>query len=170
MEPLLGSLMLFPFDWAPRGWARCDGSLLSISQYTALFSLIGTTYGGDGRTTFALPDLRGRAPIHDGSGPGLTPKTIGEQGGAETATLTANNLPPHSHGVQASAAAASKSPAGQVPAYTDQGSSYGAPDGTVMNAGMVQPNQSAVAPISTSAPYLAMNYCIALEGVFPSRS
>ena len=83
MEPLLGMIQLFGFDWAPTGWARCDGQLLSISQNTALFSLLGTTYGGDGRTTFALPDLRGRAPIHDGDAPGLSSRSLGEVGGQE---------------------------------------------------------------------------------------
>ena len=92
MEPILGSITLFGFDWAPVGWARCDGTLLSISSNTALFSLLGTTYGGDGKTTFALPDLRGRAPMHDGTGPGLSPKVIGQAGGTESVTLTRSGV------------------------------------------------------------------------------
>src|SRR3954453_15415824 len=171
VDPILASIMLFGFDWAPRGWMRCDGMLLAISSNTALFSLIGTTYGGDGRTTFALPDLRGRAPIHDGSGNGLTPRTAGEVGGAESGTLTSANVAPHSHGVAATATATSKNPSGNVPAYTDQGSSYGAADGSfAMAAGMIQPNTGGPTPVATMTPFLAMNYCICVEGIYPSRS
>ena len=169
MEPILGSITLFAFDWAPNGWARCDGTLLSISSNTALFSLLGTTYGGNGQTTFALPDLRGRAPIHDGTGPGLSPKVIGEMGGTENVTLTAANVAPHTHTVAASATASSKSPSGMVPGYTDGGSSYGTSDGTTMAPTMVQPNAGGPTPVDIESPYLAMNYCIAVEGVYPSR-
>jgi microcystin-dependent protein len=169
MEPLLGMIQLFGFDWAPNGWARCDGQLLAISENTALLSLLGTTYGGDGRTTFALPDLRGRAPIHDGGAPGLTPRSLGEVGGQEQVSLTnPNQLPPHTHGVQGSATAASKNPAGAVPAYNDQGSAYGAPDGTAMATNMTQPTGTS-APIDSMPPFLAMNYCIAVEGIYPTR-
>lgn len=96
-DPLLGEIMLFAGNFAPRGWALCNGQLLAISQNQALFSILGTTYGGDGRTTFALPDLRGRLPMHAGSGPGLTPRRLGEMGGAETRTLNINQLPAHTH-------------------------------------------------------------------------
>lgn len=168
MDPILGSIQLFAFDWAPQGWLRCDGTLLPITQYTALFSLLGTTYGGDGQTNFALPDLRGRAPIHDGQGPGLSNWAIGQSGGAETATLTTANLPAHNHGVQATATAASKNPAGAVPAYTADASSYGAPDGTTMAATMTTDTGSS-APVSITPPVLAMNYCIAAQGIYPSR-
>jgi microcystin-dependent protein len=168
MEPFLGSIALFAFDWAPRGWARCDGALLSISSNTALFSLLGTTYGGNGQTTFALPDLRGRAPIHDGQGPGLSSWSAGQSAGAETVTLTTANLPAHNHGVQATATAASKSPAGNVPAYTADASSYGASDGTTMAATMTA-NTGNSQPVSITQPVLAMNYCIAIEGIYPSR-
>jgi microcystin-dependent protein len=169
MEPLLGMIQLFGFDWAPTGWARCDGQLLSISQNTALFSLLGTTYGGDGRTTFAVPDLRGRAPIHDGTAPGLSSRSLGEVGGQEQVSVTdPNQLPPHTHGVQGSATAASKSPTGAVPAYNDQGSAYGAPDGTAMATNMTQ-STGASAPIDVMSPFLAMNYCIAVEGIYPQR-
>ena len=169
MEPILGSITLFGFDWAPVGWARCDGTLLSISSNTALFSLLGTTYGGNGQTTFALPDLRGRAPMHDGTGPGLSPKTIGQAGGTESVTLTAANVAPHTHAVAATATASSKSPSGSVPGYTDGGSSYGTSDGTTMAPGMIQPNTGGPTPVDIESPYLAMNYCIAVEGVYPSR-
>lgn len=168
MDPILGSIQLFAFDWAPQGWLRCDGTLLPITQYTALFSLLGTTYGGDGQTNFALPDLRGRAPIHDGQGPGLSNWAIGQSGGAETATLTTANLPAHNHGVQATATAASKNPSGNVPAYTAGASSYGSPDGTTMAATMTT-NTGSSAPVSITPPVLAMNYCIAVQGIYPSR-
>ena len=169
MEPILGSITLFAFDWAPVGWARCDGAVLSISSNTALFSLLGTTYGGNGQTTFALPDLRGRAPIHDGSGPGLSPKDIGQVGGTESVTLAAANVAPHTHTVAATATASSKSPSGMVPAYTDGGSAYGTSDGTTMAPAMIQPNAGGPTPVSIESPYLAMNYCIAVEGIYPSR-
>ena len=169
MEPILGSITLFAFDWAPVGWARCDGTLLSISSNTALFSLLGTTYGGNGQTTFALPDLRGRAPMHDGTGPGLSPKAIGQVGGTESVTLTAANVAPHTHAVAATATASSKSPSGMVPGYTDGGSSYGASDGTTMAPAMIQPNAGGSTPVDIESPYLAMNYCIAVEGIYPSR-
>ena len=169
MEPILGSITLFAFDWAPNGWARCDGTLLSISSNTALFSLLGTTYGGNGQTTFALPDLRGRAPIHDGTGPGLSPKDIGQVGGTESVTLAAANVAPHTHTVAATATASSKSPSGMVPAYTDGGSAYGTSDGTTMAPAMIQPNAGGPTPVSIESPYLAMNYCIAVEGIYPSR-
>jgi len=169
MEPFLGSITLFAFDWAPVGWARCDGAVLSISSNTALFSLLGTTYGGNGQTTFALPDLRGRAPIHDGTGPGLSPKDIGQVGGTESVTLAAANVAPHTHTVAATATASSKSPSGMVPAYTDGGSAYGTSDGTTMAPAMIQPNAGGSTPVDIESPYLAMNYCIAVEGIYPSR-
>lgn len=171
MDPLIGTIALFGFDWAPRGWMRCDGTLLPISSNTALFSLIGTTYGGDGMTNFALPDLRGRAPIHDGPGPGLSNRPIGSAGGAETVTLIATNVPPHTHAVQASGGqGTAKSPAGMVPAFDPDSTGYGSPDGTTMAATMIQPNSGGTAPVATMPPFLAMCYCIAVEGIFPSRS
>lgn len=169
MDPIMGSIALFAFDWAPKGWMRCDGAVLSISSNSALFSLIGTTYGGDGRTTFALPDLRGRAPIHDGSGNGLTPRVIGEMAGSETTTLVAGNIPPVPCTVQASATATSKNPSGSVPAFNATAAAYGAPDGTTMAATMVQTSSGGPTPVATVAPFLAMNYCIAVDGIYPSR-
>jgi microcystin-dependent protein len=169
MEPFIGQIQLFGFGWAPRGWALCDGSLLSISSNTALFSLLGTTYGGDGRTTFALPDLRGRVPVGQGQGPGLTNRTLGEVGGEEAVTLTVQQIAPHNHGIQASGSAASKSPAGQVPAFTSAGSSYGASDGTQMAPGMAT-NTGGGQPHDNMPPYLGACYCIALVGIYPSRN
>lgn len=121
-EPFLGEIRWVPYNFAPRGWAFCDGQLLSISENTALFALIGTTFGGDGRTTFALPDLRGRVALHAGSGPGLTPRQLGQVGGQEQVTLTPGQMPAHSHPLNASSGAASEgSPAGNVLAATGDG-------------------------------------------------
>ena len=156
------------FGWAPKGWALCNGQLLAINSDTALFSLIGTTYGGDGRTTFGLPDLRGRAPIHHGSGPGLTPREIGQVGGVEAVTLNLPQLATHVHGVQGSATSTSKSPSGAVPGFTSAASSYGAPDGTEMSTAMIEQAGGSL-PHDNMQPYLALSYCIALVGIYPSR-
>jgi len=134
MEPLLGQIALFAGTFAPRGWAFCDGQLLAISQNTALFSLLGTTYGGDGRTTFALPDLRGRVPIHPGRGPGLTTRELGESGGDEETT-----------GGSVSVVAADPADAGATQVASD-------------------------AARSTMQPWACINYIIALQGIYPSRS
>jgi microcystin-dependent protein len=168
-EPFLGEIRNFGFNFAPRGWATCQGQLLAISTNTALFSLLGTTYGGNGQTTFSLPDLRGRAPIGVGQGPGLTDRVQGEMGGVENVTLTAPQVAPHSHGVAASSAAASKSPANAYPAFTAAGSSYGTTADMAMNPGMVTPN-SGGQPHENMQPDLGSNWCIALEGIFPSRN
>lgn len=159
MEPFIGQIMLFAGNFAPRGWALCNGQLLPIAQNTALFSILGTTYGGNGQTTFALPDLRGRAPIHWGQGPGLNPYTLGEQGGAESVTLTTANLPPHTHGLQF-APDASGDPSHSIAASATQEKLHGG-DTQVAGAGQ---------PFDNRAPYLVMNYCIALEGVYPSQA
>lgn len=173
MDPLLASILLFAGNFEPRGWAYCDGRLLSISQNTAVFSLLGTTYGGDGRTTFALPDLRGRTPIGAGQGPGLSNVILGEAGGVESTTLTINQMPQHTHTLGAQTAAGDTSdPTNALPANT------GALDreykgNTTANATM---NASAIGisggsqPFSIRNPYLGMNYIIALEGIFPSRN
>jgi microcystin-dependent protein len=168
MEPFLGQIQLFGFGWTPKGWMPCEGQLLSISANTALFSLLGTTYGGDGKSSFALPDLRGRAPFHQGQGHGLSPRALGEIGGEEAVTLTSNQVPPHAHGVQASASATSKSPSGLVPAFTNGASSYGSPDGTAMAPGMIT-STAQPQPVDNMPPYLVMNYCIAIVGIYPSR-
>jgi microcystin-dependent protein len=156
-EPLLGTIIMAGFNFAPRGWAFCDGQLLAISSNEALFSLLGTIYGGDGRTTFALPDLRGRMPIHQGTGPGLTNKRIGDRGGAETSTLTTANLPPHAHSL----------PEVQVRGTGDQvvGAATGGERGTENTSG-VGNGQS----FGNMPPYLTVNFIIALQGLFPSRS
>ncbi len=171
MDPLIAQIMLFGGNFAPRGWAFCDGQLLPISSYSALFSILGTTYGGDGRTTFALPDLRGRAPIHAGSGPGLTPRQIGQRFGQEDVALNVAQMPAHGHSMNvANVAADNDRPSGdflaRTPAYV-----AGAPipalatlaDGTIgQNGGGL--------PHNNMQPSLVINYIIALEGIFPSRS
>jgi len=171
-EPFIGSIVLFCGNFAPRGWATCDGQLLSIAQNTALFSILGTTFGGDGQTTFALPDLRGRVPLHPGSGPGLSPYTLGQSSGAETVTLMATQMPAHSHAVAAPCSdgiPTAPSPVGavlanqdQVPFYAASGTAAMAP-GTSTIAGGSQPHEN-------RQPLLAINFIIALEGIYPSRS
>jgi len=167
-EPFLGEIRLFSFNFAPQGWALCDGQILPIAQNTALFSLLGTQYGGNGQTTFALPDLRGRVAIHMGQGPGLSPYTQGEVGGAETVTLGQNELPPHSHTAAVSQGGSmGNRPGGNVPSA---GGAYTAtPDGSTFNAAHIQ-NTGGGQPFAVLPPYLALNYCIALFGIYPSRN
>jgi microcystin-dependent protein len=165
-EPFIGQLLLVGFNFAPRGYALCNGQLLSIAQNTALFSLLGTTYGGNGQTTFGLPDLRGRVSLHQGQGPGLSSQTIGEVAGVETVTLTTNQIPQHSHQTLANAGLGSTAkPAGAVAA---QGGSYSpTSDGTrLADSATAGGNQ----PHSVMQPYLVLNWVIALQGLFPSRS
>jgi microcystin-dependent protein len=164
-EPFLGQLLLVPYNFAPRGWAFCDGQLLSIAQNTALFSLLGTTFGGNGQTTFALPDLRGRVPVGVGPGPGLSPVDLGEVGGSETVTLITTQIPAHGHTIGGTNSAATGSrPAGNVNA---QGGAYSATsDATMQPTG----NTGGSQPHGNLQPYLALNWCIALEGIFPSRN
>jgi microcystin-dependent protein len=168
-EPFLGEVRLFGFNFAPIGWASCDGQLMSIAQNTALFSLLGTFYGGNGTSTFALPDLRGRHAIHQGQGNGLSPYTIGEVLGTESVTLNGNEIPPHSHTVQAGTTATTKNPTNSYPGFTGGGSSYtDTPTGS-MNPAMIAPAGGGQ-PFSIINPILVMNYCIALQGIFPSRN
>ena len=167
-DPFLAEIKLFAGNFAPRGWAFCNGQILSIAQNTALFSLLGTTYGGNGQTTFALPDLRGRVPVHPGQGPGLSNVTLGQAAGSENVTLQQTQMPAHGHLVAASNGGAGGSrPAGN---FLAAGGSYAAAsDGTTMNPGMVQ-NTGGSQPHENRQPYLGLNFIIALEGVFPSRN
>jgi len=169
-DPWVGEIAMVGFNFAPTGWALCDGQLLAISQNTALFSLLGTTYGGNGTTTFALPDLRGRAPIHQGQGPGLSPYVIGQVGGTETTTLTVGQMPAHSHAAMAdSGNGTSDTPtgllvarnAGGVPQYGSNAVASLAP-GAIASTGSSPPHQNL-------QPYLTINFIIALQGIFPSR-
>jgi microcystin-dependent protein len=168
MEPFLGQIQLFGFGWAPVGWALCNGQLLAISSNTALFSLLGTTYGGNGQTTFALPDLRGRVPVGQGQGPGLSNYDLGEQTGTETVTLNTAEIPAHPHAVAATMTPASKSPNGAVPSNNTASPAYGAGDGTVMAANMISGGGSGQ-PHNNLQPLLGACYCIAVEGIYPSR-
>ena len=166
MEPFIGQIMLFAGNFAPRYWAFCEGQLLPIAQNAALFSILGTTYGGDGITTFALPDLRGRAPIHPGTGPGLTYRTLGERGGVESTYLSIANLPSHNHGVPAAAEGNTDDPSGNYIAGAGINSFS-----TVQNdSSQATANTGGGQPVNIMSPYLAMNYCIALQGIFPSRN
>ena len=171
-EPFLGEIRIFGFNFAPQGWAMCDGQLLSIQQNTALFALLGTTYGGDGVQTFALPDLRGRRAIHQGQGSGTSTYNPGQSGGAEHATLQVTNMPAHSHNVVCRGAAGNKNtPVGNFPSKDagNQSATYAtAADGNVMNAGTIQ-SSGGSQPFGILAPYLTTNFCIALQGIFPSR-
>lgn len=167
----VGEIRIFGFNFAPQGWAQCNGQLLSIAQNTALFSLLGTTYGGDGQATFALPDLRSRLPVGQGQGPGLSSYAEGQAGGAETVTLAATQMPGHSHPVKASSSAAnSGQPEGRTLARSASHTYTAQPDtSTVMNAGMLG-DTGGSQPHDNIQPYLAVNFCIALQGIFPSRS
>ena len=175
MQPFIGQITLFPFNFAPTGWALCEGQLMPISQNTALFSLLGTFYGGDGKTTFALPDLRGRVAV--GQGPGLSPYDIGEVLGVEAVTLLGSQIPPHSHPFPAVAAqATTNAPNGALPAE-GHGSGRGAfPVNTYaalqtavpLASGQVVPAGGGHAH-NNLQPYLTLNWCIALQGVFPAR-
>lgn len=176
MDPFVGEIRLISFPFAPRGWALCDGSLLPISQNTALFALLGTQYGGNGQSTFGLPDLRGRAVVGAGQGAGLTNYVQGASTGTESVTLLSPNLPAHTHALSATvpvstAAGASSSPAsGYFAAVNSQyGDSAGggnmAPallNGNSAPAGSSQPHENRM-------PFLVLNYCIALQGIFPQR-
>ena len=169
-EPFIGEIRMFAGNFAPRGWALCDGQLLPISQHTALFSILGTTYGGDGRTTFALPDFRGRVAVHPGTGPGLDLVRLGEKGGTEDINIGIGELPAHRHSLQASTAAAdSADPTGNALALAAT-EVYGPVDTLVeMNADSVG-NTGSGNPIDNHQPYVGINCIIALEGVFPSRN
>ena len=170
MEPMIAEIRMFAGNFAPRGWAFCDGQLLPIAQNQALFALIGTIYGGDGRTTFALPDLRGRAPIHQGHGPGLTDRRLGEKGGAESVALSVQEIPAHGHTLRAlSCDGTTPEPGGSVIARSKGGfDAANAPD-TNLSAESITENGGGQAH-NNMPPYLAMNYIIALQGIFPSRS
>lgn len=172
-EPFIGEIRLFGFNFPPRGWARCDGQLLSIASNTALFSLLGTFYGGDGRNTFGLPDLRGRAALHMGTGPGLSPRSIGQKGGTESNTLTASNMPAHNHPAAARSGAGNSNVAdGNVWAMDAgvQSATYhsGTPDGAMSPDAIGFAGSGT--PVDNMPPYLALNYCIALVGIYPPRS
>jgi microcystin-dependent protein len=170
-EPFVGEIRMFAGNFAPRGWAFCDGQLLAVSQNDALFSLLGTIYGGDGRTTFGLPDLRGRIPIHAGTGPGLSPRRLGSKGGAEKVALTVNQLSSHSHRLQASSQNANvpnpetnvlaQSPS--VDIYDDNPSGAALATSSITSVGGSQSHTNLM-------PFLCIYFIIALLGIYPSRT
>ena len=173
MDPFVAEIRIFPFNFAPKGWAFCDGQILPLSQNTALFSLLGTTYGGDGKSNFALPDMQGNAPMHPGQGPGLSLHDLGETGGSDTVSLLESEIPSHSHqlvGNPFQATLPTPSPT------TDIAHPQG---GNVMIdvlTGLVNMSDNTVAPAggdqphNNMQPYLTLNFCIALQGVYPPRT
>jgi len=175
-EPFLGEIRMFAGNFAPRGWAFCNGQVLSIAQNTALFSLLGTTYGGNGQTTFALPNLQGRLPMHWGTGAGLTPRTLGEMSGTESVTLLSTQMPAHNHAMEASSNQGDQfSPQGNVNAVLVNSSTqqpenmYSAAPNTTMapqSVGLAGGSQ----PHDNMSPFLCFSFIIALEGIYPSRS
>lgn len=174
-DPFVAEIRIFPFNFAPKGWAFCNGQLLPISQNTALFSLLGTTYGGDGKSTFALPDMQGNAPMHPGQGQGLSLRDLGEMSGSETVTLIQSEMPIHAHGVgrAANVAGDSQFPGNSVWAMAGAGrgaaAAYiaGPPTGKVDQFSLAVTGGSL--PHNNMQPYLTLNFCIALQGVFPAR-
>jgi microcystin-dependent protein len=172
-DPFVAEIRIFGFNFAPRGWAFCNGQLLPLSQNTALFSLLGTTYGGDGKSTFALPDIQGRVPMHPGQGPGLSSHNLGETGGTTAVTLLPSEMPAHTHtlGVQTAPLGATATPAGTTLGRPASGKLYVA----AANPPLVTMSPSMLAgagggqPHNNLQPFLTFNFCIALQGVFPPR-
>jgi len=169
-EPFVGEIRMFAGNFAPRGWALCDGQLLAVSQNDALFSLLGTIYGGDGRTTFGLPDMRGRIPVHAGTGPGLSPRRLGAKFGAESVTLTVNQMPSHSHPLQVTTDnGPDANPAGNalagstlLEAYADETPVENMANSSVTHVGGSRSHTNLM-------PFLCINFIIALFGIYPSR-
>ena len=170
-EPFVGEIRMFAGNFAPRGWAFCDGQLLAVSQNDALFSLFGTIYGGDGRTTFGLPDLRGRIPIHAGSGPGLSPRRLGAKLGAEKETLTVNQLPSHSHTFNCSSDAANlPNPGGDAALATSNVIEMWSGDTQDQNMASSAITQVGGSRSHTNLmPFLCIHFIVALFGIYPSR-
>lgn len=185
METFMGFITAFPWNWPPRNWTECNGQLLSISQYNALFALLGITFGGNAQTNFGLPDLRGRQIIGMGDGPGLTTRTIGQSFGAEHVTLTSSNLPPHTHTMTASDTDSSELTQAPAPNWTLGAAASVTDERTpiVTPVQMYGPHNPATPvpsapssstgsglPVGTMPPALCLNFCIALFGIYPSRN
>jgi microcystin-dependent protein len=173
-DPTIGEIRMFGFPRIPSGWLACDGSLVSIAQYETLYTLLGTTFGGDGQNTFGVPDMRGRTPVHMGQGQGLSPYSLGQTGGTETVTLTSNNLPAHNHLLAASTAAGTVNTpgpkavmAGLSPQLMYQ-SSAASEISVKLTATAVAPSGGGQ-PHDNNAPTVTVNFCIAYEGLYPSR-
>jgi microcystin-dependent protein len=178
-DQFVAEVRIFPFNFAPTGWATCDGQLMPISQNTALFSLLGTTYGGDGKSTFALPNLQGSAPMQPGQGQGLSLRDLGEMSGTDNITLLTSEIPVHTHTVQVSnQTATAATPTGNVPAriafstgtQSGSGVAYSANTPTVLMAPEALAATGASQPHNNLQPYLVLTFCIALQGIFPPRS
>lgn len=164
-DPFIAEIVMFGGNFSPRGWAFCDGQLMPIAQYSAVFSLLGTTYGGDGRVTFGLPDLRGRVAVHPGTGPGLPTFRLGQKGGQVENTLTVQNLPPHTHDQRgAEEDANSGDPGGNFPATTAQNAYHGTADTSMGETSSVGNGAS----FNILQPYQCVNFIIAIQGTFPS--
>ncbi len=167
-EPSIGEITMFGGNFAPRDWAFCDGQLLPIAQYAALFSILGTTYGGDGRTTFALPDLRGRVAVHEGQGPGLSNRPLGQKNGTETNTMTIAEMPNHNHTLNTKEEGNTDDPNGSYIAGSGQ-LSFGTSTDNDLNAAAIG-NTGGNQAQNNMQPYTVVNYIIALQGTFPSRN
>lgn len=169
-DPFVAEIRIFPFNFAPKGWAWCDGQLMPLSQNTALFSLLGTTYGGNGKSNFALPDLQGRAPMHPGQGPGLSLHDLGETGGSETVSLLESEIPSHSHGLRADEDDATFfNPSGMFLGAGNQMYISASPTVNAQLDGNALAPAGGDQPHNNMQPYLTFYFCIALQGVFPPR-
>lgn len=167
-DPFVAEIRIFPFNFPPKGWAFCDGQLMPISQNTALFSLLGTTYGGDGKSTFALPDMQGNAPMHPGQGQGLSLRDLGEMSGVETVTLLQSEIPAHNHNLMAvNDSGLQASPVGAVAGRANIYQTAQAP--SVNMAFEMLAISGGSLPHNNMQPYLTLNFCIAMQGVFPPR-
>jgi|LakMenE18May11ns_1017448.scaffolds.fasta_scaffold9942235_3 microcystin-dependent protein len=169
MDTFIGNIIIFCGTYAPNGWAFCNGSLLPISEYDALFALIGTTYGGDGQSTFALPDLRGRVPVGVGQGPGLPNVQIGETGGNESVILIPNNLPAHNHNVSIGVNTAIGDESSPTSFLASHAAGYSEESNAALGGVTVTPAGGSQ-PLAIRNPYLGVNYIISLYGIFPSQS
>jgi len=168
LDPFIGEIMWVGYNFCPRGWANADGQLLPIASFSALFALYGTTYGGDGRTTFALPDLRGRVAVHSGAGPGLVDRRPGEKGGTENETLSVNQMPAHSHTINASQGASDSDASGSYPGSPRRSRIYDGITNTTMSPGAIA-DAGGDASHNNMQPFLTLRACVALQGIFPSR-
>jgi microcystin-dependent protein len=172
MDPFVAEIRIFGFNFAPKGWAFCDGQLLPLSQNTALFSLLGTTYGGDGKSNFALPNMQGNAPMHPGQGPGLSLHDLGETGGSQTVTLLESEIPSHTHTLLANAVAGDTNAPGPGVSLTRSHNANAYQSTTNQNLVSLAHAVSPIGgdqPHNNMMPYITMNFCIALQGVFPPR-
>jgi len=175
MDPFVAEIRIFPFNFAPQGWAFCDGQILPLSQNTALFSLLGTTYGGDGKSNFALPNMQGNVPMHPGQGPGLSLHDLGETGGSDTVTLLESEIPSHSHTMQAFSGLGNRLTPGNNSIARETGATTFLSNANGQ-APLVSMSDNAVAPAggdqphNNLQPYLTLNFCIALQGVYPPRT